>query len=83
MLFILMYGPDCADLQMETEQGEPCETLTLMWEFNVGDLLWLWVGTSTFEGVPESDYILDVCGLEAEGVPTIETSWGAIKGLYR
>ena len=64
-------------------EGDPCEPLTLSPDFEAGELVWLWVGASVFSGVPESDYILDICGIEGEPVPVNESTWGAIKGMFK
>jgi hypothetical protein len=81
--FIFIWGADCNNLQYDLGTAGPCTPVILAWNFNDGDLFWLWVGASVFDGVPASDYVLDVCGLQGGGTATYETSWGAIKGLYR
>ncbi len=81
--FILIYGPDCNNLQYDLLTGGPCEPLTLSYNATAGQLLWLWVGASVFEGVPLSDYILEVSGIEGGTTPTTESTWGTIKGMFK
>lgn len=81
--FILIYGVDCENLQFDVRQGLPCEPVTLTFNGAPGQLLWLWVGASTFSGVPPSDYIFEVCGIEGNDTPTREPTWGSIKSLFK
>ena len=61
--YILIYGIDCSYLLYIVATALPCEPATLEWTFPTNQEFWLWVGPIVFEGVPESDYVLDVCGL--------------------
>jgi len=63
VLFILMYGISCGNLQMIYVTGERCEPVTLSWSFEPDDEFYLWAAPSAFQGVPESDYILEVTGV--------------------
>jgi hypothetical protein len=60
---ILIYGTDCANLQYVYDTGTPCESITVSWPLEADQEAWIWVGPSVFNGVPESDYTLDVCGI--------------------
>lgn len=81
--FILIWGADCNNLQYEIGTAGPCTPLTLQYNFGAGATFWVWVGSSSFSGVPESDYAYEVCGLEGGQVPVEETTWGAIKNSYK
>jgi hypothetical protein len=81
--FILIYNPDCNNLQYDLGTAGPCQPVILSYNFGAGQEFWLWVGASVFDGVPAADYVMDVCGLVPGTTATVETSWGAIKGLYR
>jgi hypothetical protein len=81
--FILIYGPNCANLQYTLLTGAACDPVTLTWYFAPGAEFWLWVGASVFSGIPESDYHFNVCGIEGGVIPVENTSWGAIKNNYR
>lgn len=67
LLLILIYGTDCANLQYTLDSAPTCEAASLDWSFAAGEELWVWVGSSVFEGVPESDYLLDLCGIGTIG----------------
>lgn len=64
---ILIYNAICHNLQYVLAQGEACEPVTVSWNFAPDQLVWIWVGPSNFSGVPESDYVLEVCGLRELG----------------
>jgi len=86
--FILIYGPDCNNLQYNLLTGSACQTLSLSYNFGAGDTAWLWVGAQVFTGVPcsgsGSNYVLHACGIgEGQPVPVENKSWGGIKSLYR
>jgi len=81
--FILIYGINCENLHFDVAQGIPCEPLTLTYDAAPGQLLWLWVGPSTFSGVPPSDYRFEVCGIEGDNTPTSEQTWGSIKAMFK
>ncbi len=63
---ILIYGTNCANLEYVFDAAAECETTSLSWSFAAGEELWIWVGASVFEGIPESDYVLEVCGLATD-----------------
>jgi hypothetical protein len=121
--YILIYGTDCAAPAYVLGTGEPGVPVTLSWTVTEGAEVWNWIGCSDFANWPESDYVLDVCGIESppsppgaccqngqcsvvsqetctssggvfygagtlctpspcESVPTLTTSWGAIKAWF-
>ncbi len=81
--FILIYGPDCNNLQYDLQTAGPCTPTTLTHDFGAGAEFWLWVGPSTFSGVPESDYAFRVCGIVGGATPVYSVTWGAVKAWYR
>jgi hypothetical protein len=81
--FIFIYGADCANLQYDLLTGGLCTPLTLSHTGTAGQIFWLWVGPSVFSGIPESDYILDVCGIVGEPTPANDSTWGSIKGMFK
>lgn len=80
---ILIYGLNCNALGYVSASGTPCSPVTLTWSATAGQELWLWAGASVFSGLPESDYIFNVCGIEGGVIPTETKSWGQIKNDYR
>ncbi len=66
---LLIYGTDCANLLYLYGLGDPSEPVTLSWPVDAGESVWFWVGVSTFSGWPESDYVLDVCGIQNPPLP--------------
>jgi hypothetical protein len=60
---ILIYSTDCAALQYQYATVFPCETAQLEYDAPAGQELWIWVGATQFSGIPESDYVLNVCGI--------------------
>jgi len=81
--FILIYNPDCNNLLYDLQTGGACEPVSLGHVFGAGEEFWLWVGPSTFSGVPESDYTFEVCGILGGATPTYNVTWGALKEWYR
>lgn len=80
---ILIYGPDCNNLQYDLTTAGPCQPASLSWTFGAGAEFWVWVGAQVFSGIPcDADYVFDICGLEG-GTPTVEKSWGSIKNIYK
>lgn len=81
---ILIYGTDCAYPVFDFVQGNPCQDVSLSHYLAVGQSMWIWVGPSVFAGPPcGSHYMLTVentmCWVTADD----ETSWGAVKKLFR
>jgi hypothetical protein len=60
---LLIYGTACNNLQYVYADGPPCQPVTLSWTFEAGQDCWLWAAPAVFSGVPESNYVLDVCGI--------------------
>jgi hypothetical protein len=81
--FILIYVADCNNLQYDLLQVPMCEPATLSYNFSAGQIFWLWVGASVFSGIPESEYIFDVCGIEGGVTPASSSTWGEIKGMFK
>jgi hypothetical protein len=63
---LIIYGTACNNLAFVLGQASPCEPLVLQWDPEPNFDVWLWVGPSIFTGVPESDYLLEVCGILPE-----------------
>ncbi|MBM3287091.1 MAG: hypothetical protein FJY88_07035 [Candidatus Eisenbacteria bacterium] len=63
LMCYIIYGTDCGHLNYVYGQASPCEPLTIEWVAPAAQDVWLWVGPSVFQGVPESDYVFEVCGL--------------------
>ena len=96
VLFLLIYT-GCEDLQYIHAFGSAYEPVTLEWTFEPGRQFYLWVGPSTFSGIPESDYVLEVSGLRREAssvgegtedglhppFPESSGTWGRMKDLFR
>jgi hypothetical protein len=67
--FLLIYGTDCALPSYLYGHGDPGVPVTLTWTIGVGEVVWFWVGNQSFWGWPESDYVLDVCGIKDPPLP--------------
>jgi hypothetical protein len=80
--FIFIYGTDCNNLVYDLATAGPCQPVQLSRNVAEGVEFWLWVGPQVFSGLPESDYVLDVCGIQGEPTPTVETTWGSIKTRF-
>jgi len=76
---ILIYVPDCHNLQYETVVGGICESVTLSWSMASCAEAWVWVGPSVFNGIPEAFYLLEICGL-SEGCKSVRGSRNASGG---
>jgi len=89
--------PRAVDLHLRTDclyptynyvTSSPYLAASLSYTVGSGSYAWIWVGPSSFYGVAcGSDYVLSMDGI-ARGVDcgpdaTENTSWGAIKSLYR
>jgi len=81
--FIFIWNADCNNLQYDITTAGACQTATLSRYVGAGVHFWLWVGASVFAGIPESDYVLNACGIEGGIVPVQENTWGQIKNLYK
>ncbi len=92
--YLLIYGTDCGSPEYLIGTGDPGVPVTLSWTIEAGAEVWNWIGVSVFEMWPESDYILEVCGIENppaltgacchDAVCTVVTpeSCGASEGLF-
>jgi len=57
---------------------------TLSFPTTPGEVFWLWVGPTSFDGpLDEFDYLMDICGIQSETVPAERQTWGGLKNLYR
>jgi len=80
---ILIWDADCNNLQFGFVTGDPCETVGVSHFIANGAHFWPWVGCRFFTGWPESNYVLEACGIQGGAVPASESSWGRIKERYR
>ncbi len=62
--FLLIYGADCAALDYVIGTGDPSVPVTRTWTVGAGEAVWFWVGNQDFWGWPESNYVLDICGIQ-------------------
>jgi hypothetical protein len=66
---------------------DPCDPQTMTIQGSAHDIIWLWVGASTFEGPVGADneylYICSFLGLHQIGLPTEKVTFDGIKSLYR
>jgi hypothetical protein len=83
VLAFLMYGLNCSDPAYVYGTGDPCVPVALSYSFSTGQHAWLWAGPSVFDGVPESDYVMHVTGLQGGAVPIEKTTWGRIKAKWK
>lgn len=65
----LLYGADCANLAYIYGVGDPGEPVTLTWTVAGGEAVWFRVGNQFFSGWSESDYVLQVCGVQDPPLP--------------
>jgi len=49
----------------------------------IGDEVWFWVGTASWEQYPEYLYVLECRGLGSGHTPVSTTTWGTIKRMFR
>ncbi len=86
LLILFIYGMNCNNLEYELAQADPCVTASLSYYLAIHQGAWLWVAPTVFSGVPESDYLMEVTGLELccpPPTPVETTTWGRIKNRYR
>jgi len=62
--FLLIYNADCSNLWYELVTAPPCVPAHLEHVCQPGQEVWVWVGSWVFSGLPESDYILEICGIQ-------------------
>jgi len=85
---IFIYGPNCANLQYQYTTAAECQVASITWYVAPSAVAWAWVGPSVFAGEPcGQDYVLTITGCSqgplCPPTPTENTSWGAIKSLYK
>jgi len=81
-MLALMYVPNCNNLQYVYVLGNLCTATALSYSFPANAELWVFVAPSVYSGIPESNYVYDVCGIMGP-TPTQETTWGQIKNAYK
>jgi hypothetical protein len=84
--FIFIYNTDCNNLQYDLTTAGPCVPASLSRYVAPEQEVWLWVGASTFSGVPCSfRWILEVDGMGWSGPwsPSENSTWGEIKNMYK
>jgi hypothetical protein len=82
LMLILIYGTECNNLQYEVAQAATCEVAEVTHVMSPGADVWLWVGASVFEGVPESQYVFTVCGIGEPPTAVEQVTWGSIKRRF-
>ncbi|MBD3163212.1 MAG: hypothetical protein GF328_14005 [Candidatus Latescibacteria bacterium] len=60
----LIYGTDCDNLQFELATAPPNTPVSLSHTIEAGAPVWTWIGPSVFNGVPESQYQFEICGIQ-------------------
>jgi len=85
---IFIYGLNCDSPTYDITTANPNVEASLSRTVANGTPVWIWVGASVFDGVPcESPYLLTMTGINTgDGcgpVPTQNTTWGAVKSLFR
>ena len=85
-----LLGPNNCDEVgvVDTILAGPCAPLTMTIEGTPGDVVWLWIGPSTFEGPSgfvghEYKYLCTFTGLWDETIDTEKVAFEEIKTLYR
>jgi hypothetical protein len=78
---------DCNGVSPVATATSDCAPATLEIAAAPGEVIWLWVGSATFEPPygptpSEYDYTLELSGLLIP-VPGEQTTWGAVKSSYR
>ncbi len=81
--FYMVYSTDCEDLQFISTYRDPCYSGNLMRVFETAEEFWLIVHPSVLTGIPESDYLIHVCGIQEPPVPVAPSTWGGIKELFK
>jgi hypothetical protein len=80
---IIMIPPCDPFTYVDYRQVAPCELASMSWDTFAGEIYWLWMGTTDWDGPMCADYILWICGIEGGTTPTVESSWGSIKNMYK
>jgi hypothetical protein len=59
----LVYGTDCANLQYQYDTSAPCGSFSVQRNCTAGQEVWILLQPLLWYWVPESDYVLTVCGI--------------------
>jgi len=62
---------------------EPCTPATLVFDAAMGEEIWCWGGTAGWENYPEYLYILDFEGIDNASTASTETTWSAVKDMFK
>ncbi len=62
---------------------EPCLETDLALTAEIGEEVWVWAAVSGWDDIPEYLYILTIRGLSGAATPAQETTWGAVKKMFR
>jgi hypothetical protein len=88
--YLFELGPqDCGSVGvLQNVLAGPCSPSTMTIFGEPGDLVWIWVGASTFAPPPgfvgnEYTWLLTIEGLEDGIIATQDATWSDVKGLYR
>jgi hypothetical protein len=60
---ILFRVADCITFDYLLTAAPRCQPAELTWDFSAGTEVWILGMPVVFNGVPESDYVLDICGI--------------------
>ncbi len=81
---IFIYNADCENLQYDYTTGVCVEPMVLEHTVESGAIAWIWVGPSSFNGVPcGSRYVLEVTGISGSPTSVEGPAWGGVKRLFR
>lgn len=78
-----MYGPNCANLQYQYVINPATVIGSLTWPIALNAPVGSFMAPSSFVGVPNSQYWIEVCGIQGGVIPTETTSWGSLKNQYK
>jgi hypothetical protein len=83
-VFELNVDYTCANISL-LQQWAPgaCDPTTMLVPTVAGGEYQIWVGPQVFSGLPEFEYLMNIDGLEAGGVPVESSTWGNIKNMYK
>lgn len=82
--YMFVLTPVCPTTIVYQAAVPPMTPTTLTFPSAAGNVHFLWVGPQAFTGpVYEFDYVMSVCGITDGVIPTDDSSWGALKNLYR
>jgi hypothetical protein len=80
----LFQGTDCESLAYVEGTAAACGTVDLVYGFAADQPVWFEVSPGVMLGVPESDYTIEVCGIQGvPPTPVVPESWGRLKCTYR